>query len=249
MKIQIVIATHKEYSLPSDPMYVPVHAGAGVHSYVLPYQPDNAGENISEKNSSFCELTALYWAWKHLEGDYLGLCHYRRYFCGRRSHAILTGTEAEAEAARSEIILPKKRNYFIETNYSQYVHAHHAQDLDLTRAILEEQGDRRYVDAFDRVMKKTDGHRFNMMIMRADVFDAYCTWLFDVLFTLEQRLDTSGYSAYDARVYGFVSERLLDVWLTANGKAYTELPYVFTEKQNWLKKGGAFLRRKFFPKR
>lgn len=233
--------------MPSDPVYVPVHAGAGVHSYALPYQPDSIGENISDKNASFCELTALYWAWKNLEGDYLGLCHYRRYFCGKKSHRILTGKEAEAEAARWEIILPKKRNYFIETNYSQYVHAHHAQDLDMTRRILEERGDRRYLDAFDRTMKRTDGHRFNMMIMRRDIFDSYCTWLFDVLFALEQRLDISGYSAYDSRVYGFIAERLLDVWLEANGKDYTELPYVFTEKQNWLKKGGAFLRRKFFP--
>ena len=61
---------------------------------------------------------------------------------------------------------------------------------------------------------------------------------------MEERLDISGYSTNDARVFGFVSERLLDVWLETNHIPYAEMPVVFTEKQNWLKKGSAFLKRK-----
>lgn len=248
MNMKIVIATHKEYAMPNDSLYIPVHAGAGVHSYTLPYQADNTGDNISSKNLNFCELTALYWAWKNLDADYIGLCHYRRYFCKKRSRDILLSADVEKMTDDTGIILPKKRNYFIETNYNQYIHAHHVEDLETTRKILVEQGDRRYVDAFDRTMKKTDGHRFNMMIMRRDQLDEYCTWLFNLLFALEEQLDISSYSTYDARVFGFVSERMLDVWLEANNKKYQELPYIFTEKQNWLKKGSAFLKRKFFPK-
>lgn len=253
MEIKIIIATHKEYDLPHDPLYLPVHAGSRIHGYSLPYTADNTGDNISGKNASFCELTALYWAWKNVDADYIGLCHYRRYFCGRGRKRILTADEARRAVERSPIILPKKRNYFIETNYSQYIHAHHKEDLDVTRKILAEQSAvdsaPDYAAAFDRVMRRTDGHRFNMLIMRRDVLDEYCTWLFGLLFKLEAELDTSSYSPYDARVYGFVAERMLDVWLEACGKSYTELPYVFTEKQNWLKKGTAFLKRKFFPKR
>lgn len=253
MDIKIVVATHKLSALPDDPLYLPVHAGAQVHDYTLPYTPDNTGDHISEKNATFCELTALYWAWKNLEADYIGLCHYRRYFCARGTKRILSGGEAAELASEAEIILPKKRNYFIETNYSQYIHAHHAADLDTTRQILAElstqAGTPDYAAAYDRVMGRTDGHRFNMLIMRRETLDAYCGWLFGVLFELEKRLDTSSYSPYDARVYGFVAERLLDVWLTANDRQYTELPFLFTEKQNWLKKGTAFLKRKFFPKK
>ena len=142
-----------------------------------------------------------------------------------------------------DVLLPKPRNYWIETNYSQYAHAHHAVDLDLTRAILAERHPE-YLAAFDASMRRTKGHRFNMFVMRWPVFDAYCTWLFDVLFALESRLDIRDYSKNDARVFGFVSERLLDVWLETNHCPYKELPFVFLEKQNWLKKGGNFVRRK-----
>ena len=80
--------------------------------------------------------------------------------------------------------------------------------------------------------------------MKKEIFDSYCKWLFDILFELEKRLDISDYSVNDARVFGFVAERLLDVWITQNSIAYKEIPYVFMENQNWIKKGGAFLKRK-----
>ena len=54
-------------------------------------------------------------------------------------------------------------------------------------------------------MQETSGHRFNMFIMKRDKFDAYCEWLFDILFELEKRLDISNYNTNDARVFGFVS--------------------------------------------
>ena len=33
---------------------------------------DNEGENISDKNPLYCELTAQYWAWKNEDLDYYG---------------------------------------------------------------------------------------------------------------------------------------------------------------------------------
>ena len=184
-----------------------------------------------------------------MEADYLGLVHYRRYFSkGRWKKHILQQSDVEKLLQKADVILPKKRNYFIETTYNQYIHAHHEEDLTKTRDILVEQYPD-YVPSFDAIMQRTSGHRFNMLLMKWDKLDAYCTWLFAILEELEKRLDISSYSAYDARVFGFVAERLLDVWIETNGISYTEVPFWYIEKQNWLKKGGAFLKRKFTGKK
>lgn len=254
MDARIIVATHKKYWMPEDELYIPIHVGAegkfdeSGAPLDLGYVKDNTGDNISARNKNFCELTGLYWAWKNLEADWIGLAHYRRHFTlqpgrGDKKTKPITKEQLEPILDEYDVILPKKRNYFIETNYSQYVHAHHAIDLETTRQIIEEKYPE-YVDAYDASMKRTSGHRFNMFIMKRDRFDAYCRWLFDILFELEDRLDISGYNDNDARVFGFVSERLLDVWVDAKAIEYREIPYVFMEDQNWLVKGGNFLKRK-----
>lgn len=247
MGTKIIVVSHKNYWMPDDKIYLPVFVGPAPD---MPegFVRDNTGDNISGKNPNFCELTGLYWAWKNLDADYLGLAHYRRHFSIKKNNndkkgCVLTGEQLEAILADTDVVLPKPRNYFIETNYSQYVHAHHAEDLDTTREIISEMYPE-YLKAYDASMKRTTGHRFNMFIMRRDLADAWCTWLFDILFELEKRLDISQYSKNDARVFGFVGERLLDVWIETNDIKYKELPCVFMEDQNRLKKGSAFVLRK-----
>ena len=245
MNIKIIIATHKKYWMPSDSMYLPIFVGAEGKE-AIGYLPDNTGDNISYKNANYCELTGLYWVWKNIKADYIGLAHYRRHFSngklfGRKKDRVISKVQLESKIA--DIILPTPRNYWIETNYSQYAHAHHAIDLDTTREIISECYPE-YLEAFDASMKRTKGHRFNMFIMKKDKFDAYCTWLFDILFQLEKKLDIRSYNKNDSRVFGFVSERLLDVWIESNRYKYKEIPYVFMESQNWLTKGTNFIKRK-----
>ena len=252
--IKILVATHKPYRMPEDDMYLPVHVGAEgkVDSKGIPldlgYTKDNTGTNISLKNANYCELTGLYWAWKNLDADYIGLAHYRRHFIMKRTkdkwNRVVDRAFVESMLDESDIILPKPRNYYIETNYSQYIHAHHKEDLDTTRSIICEKYPS-YIPAYDKLMKSTKGHRFNMFIMKRAYFDEYMSWMFDILFELENRLDISDYSDNDKRVFGFVSERLLDVWINTNQYKYIELPVQYMEEQNWLVKGGNFLKRKF----
>lgn len=257
MTMKIVVATHKKYWMPNDQLYLPLHVGAEGkfdclnQSLDIGYVKDNTGDNISYKNANYCELTGLYWTWKNLKFDYIGLAHYRRHFsngkllCNKKNKVI---TEDElrkviTESKGIDIFLPKPRNYWIETNYSQYAHAHHSVDLDTTREIIQERHPN-YIKAFDESMSRTVGHRFNMFIMKKDKFDEYCTWLFDILFELEKRLDINGYNKNDSRVFGFVSERLIDPWIETNGYRYRTMPYVFMENQNWMVKGASFLKRK-----
>lgn len=252
MKIQVIVATHKAYRMPEDPMYLPLHVGKAGKDLELGFQGDNTGDHISEKNATFCELTGIYWAWKNLDADYVGLCHYRRYFRGKAGRdkwsCILTGQQAEELLKTSDVLLPKRRNYFIETVYNQYVHAHPKEGLDLALS-LAEAGGASYQAAVAAMKKRTWTHIYNMFLMKREIFDGYCQWLFEILFEVERRLDTSSYSQYDKRVFGFISERLLDVYLEANGIPYREVPVMFMEQQNWLKKGGSFLKRKFFGKK
>ena len=244
-RIKILIACHRPCPVPDEPCYLPVEVGAALHTQPIPgFTPDNTGDNISEKNKNYCELTALYWAWKNLDADAVGLVHYRRYFAGR-PFSKQPAQEADFRKAldRAPILLPVKRHYWIETNYSQYVHAHHEQDLVVTRLVLAERCPK-YLPAYDSEMKKRSGHRFNMFVMRREFLDAYCAWLFGILFEVERRLDISDYSANDRRVFGFLSERLLDVWVKKNGLRYAEAQVINLESQRWLKKGAAFLKRK-----
>ena len=90
---------------------------------------------------------------------------------------------------------------------------------------------------------------FNMLILRRDHLDAYCTWLFDILFELERRVETTDSDAFHARFFGRVSELLLDVWLSQQGLDLVEVPVIGMEKTNWIKKGGSFLMAKFFGKK
>jgi hypothetical protein len=250
--IKIIVATHKPYQMPEDDIYLPVQVGADRHDVDLGYAKDNTGDNISVKNPYYCELTALYWAWKNLESDYVGLSHYRRHFIMRNSkdkwQRIVDRAFIEKILDSTDIILPRSRNYYIETSYGQYVHAHHKEDLDFTRNIINERFPS-YIPAYDKAMNSTKGHRFNMFIMKREYFDEYMKWLFDILFELEKRLDISSYSTNDQRVFGFVSERLLDVWIDTNKYSYVELPVQYMENQNWFVKGGNFLKRKFIGKK
>lgn len=254
MNIKIVVALHKPYWLPKDNCYFPLQVGA-YNKESFGIKRDDEGENISEKNPNFCELTALYWAWKHIDADFIGLCHYRRYFTKeehfrlqKRKNAVLNQEYLEKLLSKHPVIVPKKRRHFIETNKNHYYHAHHREGLDALEAVLEEKYPE-YINSYNKIMQRTWAHLFNMFIMRKDYFERYMTFLFDVLFEVEKRVDITGYSVYEARIFGFLAERLLDVWLDAEGIEYKEQNVTFLERQNWLKKGANFLLRKFRGRR
>ena len=264
-RITVIVATHKAYRMPEDPMYLPVHVGAEgkVDSEGKPldlgFVKDNTGDNISILNPSFCELTGLYWAWKNLDSDFLGLVHYRRHFGrwakGDPFKGIITYRDIEPYLALEKVFVPRKRRYYIESLYTHYKHTHYIEQLDTARTIIGEKYPE-YIPSFDRAVKRTSGYMFNMMIMRKDVLNEYCSWLFDILFELGNRTDATGYSAFQNRFYGRISEILFNVWLDyelSSGRLdkydIEKLPFIHMEKVNWFKKGSAFLAAKFTNKK
>ena len=98
-------------------------------------------------------------------------------------------------------------------------------------------------------MNKRSAHMFNMFIMRRDLFDKYCSWLFEILFSLEKKIDITKMKPFDARLFGRVSELLLDIWLIKNNINYKEVGFVQLGAENWLKKLKSFLSAKFYGKK
>ena len=263
MDIKIIVATHKKYTMPQDEIYVPVQVGAekkkNCETLDFGYQNDDTGDNISVKNNAFCELTGLYWAWKNLKYDYVGLVHYRRHFClkkkkGKKIDSALNSNEVQSLIEKYKVILPKKRRYYIETLYSHYKHTLYVDPLDKTREIVAELYPE-YVSVYDKVLHQRSGHMFNMFIMSKELVNGYCTWLFDILFKLEKEMGDREYDSFHARFYGRISEILLNVWVRFQKESKVidksdikSIPYFYMEKINWLKKGSSFLKAKFFKK-
>lgn len=257
--IVIAVATHKPYRMPQDSIYLPLHVGAALHPEILlDVQSDNTGDNISEKNEYYSELTALYWMWKNQHSAYKGLVHYRR-LLGSTSlrkrlfqrdpyKRIITAVEIQRIFQETDIVVAKRRNYYIETVYSHYSHTFGPEQFDLCREILKEKAPR-YVAAWDHSMASRGAHLFNMFVMESSRFDEYCEFMFSILTEMEERLPPSQYDAFNARYLGRVSEVLLDPWLGTNGYDYRELPVISPEPVNWVKKGGAFLMAKFGGKK
>lgn len=254
----VAVASHKPYRMPTDRAYLPIHVGAALNPNVCEWmQGDDTGDNISTKNGSYCELTALYWLWKNVVADAKGLVHYRRLLgspdIARRKakdpfDRLVTSIELKELLAKHQVVVAKRRNYYIETVYNHYSQTFDGGQFDICREILCELHPD-YVEAWDDLMQSRSAHIFNMFVMRSELFDAYCAWMFPILEELEKRVDTTGYDAFANRFVGRVSERLLDPWLKVNGIDYTELPIVSPEPVDWNAKVRGFLAAKFLGRK
>lgn len=173
---------------------------------------DNSADNIASKNTAYCELTAMYWLWKNEQNcDLISFNHYRRWFS-------LAADPAKACSLLDtyDLILPKKEPYK-ESVYEQYcLESGFAKDLDLLRALIEKKYPN-YLPSWDEVMKEGAAYQYNMMIAPKEIFDAYCSFAFDLFFEMEKHEDLTSYNEYQKRIYGFLSERLLNVFVRANG--------------------------------
>ncbi len=258
MDIRILVAIHKKHWVPADDMYMPLHVGKAISDVDLGYPGDDEGDNISAKNNKYSELTGLYWAWKNLDADAIGMAHYRRYLAepgkSRRVRGesaeghILTKSTAEQIFGRVDAIVARRRKYVIETMYSHYDHTHDGEHLRLTGEIIERQCPE-YLDAFKAMLERTGGHMFNLFVMKRELFDAYCAWLFPILEELEGLVDDSQMTPFERRYIGRIGELLLDVWLEKNQVSYEELPYIQLGKTKRFKKARSFLAAKFRHKK
>lgn len=224
LNLTLYAITHKELITP--PPLERTLIGVGNNRNIPNVQIyDNTGsDNISEKNDFFCELTALYWIWKNDHSEYVGLEHYRRYFLKKRRlpYSFMTKKRALKILFRYDMIVPQLYNCTdIErkrtniTVLEQYDSWHVLSDLKCCRKIIELKYPD-YIPAFDNLMKRRSFHLYNMFIMRKDLLDKYCSWLFDILFEAEKEIDLENRKDYQKRAMGYLAERLFNVWIIKN---------------------------------
>lgn len=242
MELCVFVAAHKDYDFPEDPVYRPIHVGRRTAAVKLPFPGDDTGDNISDQNATYCELTGLYWAWKNTDCPAYGLVHYRRYFAGE-SGAVATGAELEHMLGAADVVLARRRHYVVQTVRQQYGYAHHAADLDAARAaVMAVSPD--YGDAFDKVMNARSLSLYNMFLMRRDLMAEYCEWLFAVLERARQDIPIDTYGPQQRRVLGYLGERLLNVWVVAQPSLVVRRqPVVEIEKRSTLTAGVRMLGR------
>jgi hypothetical protein len=194
---------------------------------------DNIGDNISSKNGSYCELTALYWLWKNSKDDYIGIDHYRRFFMNGDN--LLSAGKAAEIVKNGTVIVPKIEKFGQNIGTKYWTTSGYKSDLTVIREAISKYSPE-YSHDYDVIMNQNKLHCYNMLVMNKEMYDAYCEWLFNVLTIVEAKLDAQHRGAddrngYYRRVYGFMSERLLNVYLLHNRINIIELPVKFTGQQ------------------
>lgn len=235
--VKIYIAVHKKCSLPNIEGYIPLQVGKEGKTD-LGFIGDNTGDNISSKNPNYCELTGMYWMYKNVKCNIIGLVHYRRYFFkGMFQHKmsdIISCDEIKNILQEYDVIVPKKFLVREKSNYENYKKLEHIEDLETCRDVISELTPE-YLDSFDLACKKRYFYPYNMCILKKQQFDSYAEWLFKILFEVEKRVDITNYSDYDKRIFGFLSERLFNVWLLKNNNLKVKEMYVYNIENSILK--------------
>ena len=242
-EIKLFVSCHQPAAVPQHPLLNPIQVGAALtEEQFSGFLQDDVGDNISEKNRAYCELTAQYWAWKNVQADYYGFFHYRRYLYpverASRPYRIegaptlkmldKLGYNSFAELIpQYDLILPKGENMHLSVR-EHYAQApfHHSKDLSLVEEIIRKRYPK-YTTAMEEYLSGTMCYFGNIFILNQDVFQDYCGWLFPILAEFDRRTDLANYSPPERRVDGYLAERLLGIWAAHHKELRTlELPRV-----------------------
>lgn len=241
----VYVAAHKPYSIAPDGIYQPIHVGHARSSVNTGFPGDDTGHHISNSNAHYCELTATYWVAYNTSHDATGLVHYRRYFAGSGWRGVATEADVDSWLSAADVVVPRPRNYVVETIRSHYARAHHESDLDHARTAVELLSPE-YLQDFDQIMNGRKLSLYNMFVMRGDLLRDYADWLFPILAEAEKHIPFSNYGPQQARVFGYLGERLLNVWIGHNAPRLKVryVKVVNLEGENLVKKAWGLLRRR-----
>jgi hypothetical protein len=242
--MKILVCCHKKDVCKQSEVYMPIHVGRALTSEDLGCVGDDTGDNISHKNPSYCELTGMYWAWKNLKNiDFVGLCHYRRYFdfnhYGKGVFPLTTMKtssfnevnididESTINFLKNDGVVVAKANHLTTSSYYQYCEWHYGKDIRKLLDVIKKTQPSKYVSAFYKTIFHSNVfHPYNMFVMNWNQFDKYCNWIFPILEMMEKEIDTSNYTQYQKRLYGYLAERLLNIYIEAEQMKIREVPVI-----------------------
>lgn len=232
--ISIYTVAHKTFSIPHDGL----HQVIGVNGFTADaIWTDGTGNNIAHLNGLLNELTAVYWVWKNRRNEVVGFCHYRRFF----GHAI-QGYNPYTGLIKSQEILDDLMDHDVLTataicTYPNTVERQLCNTLPKVlfcevKRLVEEQLQAvcpKYIKAYQDTMQGIVLYPCNMFIMKWELFDGYCSWLFSIFLPIAGKFNVEGYDAYSCRALGFWAERMLTVWIRHNHLKVKELEIISTE--------------------
>ena len=256
-KIKLLICYHKKSPLFKDDILTPIHVGrANAKKRLDPDSEnykwlmtnligDDTGENISDRNDSYNEMTALYWAWKNYEElgnpDYVGLMHYRRHFVLKENVQAVYNVKDYTNKERYYGFLnysPEKMQELVDgcdflTHigkvkgvYKHFIENQRIEDIDTANEIMLELYPE-YKDVAKEYYEGELSNFCNMNIFSKEIFFKYCEFVFSILEEFERRVDIN-----EKRF--FISERLTGVFVAKLMKdeklKHKILPLAFIEE-------------------
>lgn len=254
--IKLLICYHKKSPLFKDEILTPIHVGrANAKKRLDPNSEnykwlmtnligDDTGENISDRNDSYNEMTALYWAWKNYEAlgnpDYVGLMHYRRHFVLKENVQAVYNIKDFDSSTYYDILnySPEKMQELVDgcdflthigkvkNVYNHYIENQRKEDIDLANKIMLEKYPE-YKEVMEKYYSGDYSNFCNMNIFSKEIFFEYCEFIFSILEEFENRVDVS-----EKRF--FISERLTGIFMAKlmedKTKKFKKLPIAFMEE-------------------
>lgn len=201
----------EQYSLIQEEVVLQVGAALTDKRLFGKVLTDFTGENISEKNRQYCELTGLYWIWKHAKEQYIGLVHYRRHFL------LPENWKRIVKQNRIDVILPVPL-YVAPSVEENFKSRHLPEDWEFLLEYMKTTNEGEY-----KMAKKVFGANLyypcNMFIMKKEILHEFCSWLFPILDAVVEHGGIKE-DTYMNRYPGFISERLLTLFFEINKNKY-----------------------------
>lgn len=214
-KISLFVVSHKKLKQENYPERKIIYVGKNSEDYVDSASfTDSIGDNIADKNYTYCECSAIYRIWKNYhEAPYIGIEHYRRLFCNIFKKPRTTSYFLK-KLKKYDFIVMYNRFYFVRND--RWFKRNHGKEMYYALRNNLAKVEPEYLSAFDEVMKRRHLSACNMFVTSKENYDAYCSFLFKVLFEVEKNIEIPK-DLYQRRIMGFMAERLLDVYILKNG--------------------------------